>query len=696
MNGRVARRSAVAIVVVYVAMIMLAFIFGIRNGTWPEVDTVPWLLVLTSFLVVGALVISRRPDNAMGWIFSVIALLAATGVAGQEYSQYGFVTRPGSVPAPVWGAWVTNWFWYPLLAGMIVFTPLLFPTGRPHSARWRPVLWVAIAATVATAALAMFEAELVVDLIDEEGGLIVANPIGFDAMGDVEETTVGDVLFGILGACALAAIVSMFFRYRRSRGEERQQLKWFTYAVVLLLTFPLGDIQSDRFSAVWNFVFPFIIGLLPIAAGIAILKYRLYDIDVVINKTVVYGALAGFITLVYVGIVVGIGTVIGQGDRPNLGLSILATAVVAVAFQPVRERVQRFANRLVYGKRATPYEILSDFSKRMTTTYGTEDLLPQMTKILAEGTGAVRAAVWLAVADELRLEAQWPEPDGQGFRGVRLRQGELPTLPGYDLSAPVRDRGELLGALAMAKPRGEALTPTERKLLHDLAAQAGLVLRNVKLIEELRASRQRIVSAQDEERRRIERNIHDGAQQQLVALNVKLGLAKTLAARDAQKTDQMLAQLQSETQEALENLRDLARGIYPPLLRDKGLVAALDAQARKVSVPVEITADGVERYPQEIEAGVYFVLLEALQNVTKYAGASKVTVRLSADGEQLAFEVEDDGAGFDPGRAKRGSGLTNMSDRIEALGGRLEVRSTPGSGTSVRGRVPVSALEPVS
>jgi signal transduction histidine kinase len=218
----------------------------------------------------------------------------------------------------------------------------------------------------------------------------------------------------------------------------------------------------------------------------------------------------------------------------------------------------------------------------------------------------------------------------------------------------------------------------------------------VKLIEELRASRQRIVSAQDEERRRIERNIHDGAQQQLVALNVKLGLAKTLAARDTEKTDQMLAQLQTETQDALDNLRDLARGIYPPLLRDKGLVAAFDAQARKVSVPVEIKADEVERYPQEIEAGVYFVLLEALQNVTKYAGATKVTLRLSGKHGQLTFEAEDDGAGFDPRLAKRGSGLTNMTDRIEALGGTLEVESTAGSGTTVRGRVPVVTREPIS
>ncbi|HEX2090049.1 MAG TPA: histidine kinase, partial [Actinomycetota bacterium] len=653
MSAPAARRTAVAMVAAYVAIMAFGHLLDVLNAASPGADAIPWLVLLTLYMAIGALVVSRRPGNAIGWLFSGIALVAALGVVGGAYAEYGLITRPGSLPAPEWGAWISNWFWYPLLAGMILFTPLLFPTGRPPSQRWRPVLWLSIAATAGILALAMVEPEL---RLDETRGGIIANPIGIEAVGDPEESPVGDVLFGILALCILAAVASMFFRYRQARGEERQQIKWFTYAVAVTLLFPVGDIGSETFQDFWNFVFPFLIGLLPLTAGIAILKYRLYDIDIVINKTVVYAVLAAFITAVYVGIVVGIGTVIGQGDRPNLGLSILATAVVAVAFQPVRERVQRLANRLVYGKRATPYEVLSDFSKRMTTTYGTQDLLPQMAKILAEGTGASHTAVWLAVGRELRPEAQWPERNGQLVRGVGVTDQDVPTLPGFDFSVPVRDRGELLGALAVVKPRGEPLTPTDEKLLSDLASQAGLVLRNVKLIEELRASRQRIVSAQDEERRRIERNIHDGAQQQLVALNVKLGLAKNLAARDVEKTDHLLAQLQSETQDALENLRDLARGIYPPLLRDKGLVAALDAQARKASVPVEITAERVERYAQETEAGVYFVLLEALQNVTKYAEASKVTVSLSQDGGHLVFNAADDGVGFDPGLAKRGSG----------------------------------------
>ncbi|MGH2661650.1 MAG: sensor histidine kinase [Actinomycetota bacterium] len=239
-------------------------------------------------------------------------------------------------------------------------------------------------------------------------------------------------------------------------------------------------------------------------------------------------------------------------------------------------------------------------------------------------------------------------------------------------------------------PRGEPFSPAAEGLVRNLATQAGLVLRNVRLIEELRASRQRLVAAQDEERRRLERNIHDGAQQQLVALAVKLRLAETITRKDADKGAGLVAEARGETQDALDNLRDLARGIYPPLLADKGLAAALEAQARKAPVPVEVEPDGVGRYPQEAEAAAYFCVLEALQNVAKYAGASRVTVRLWAENGALVFAVEDDGRGFDPQRTPPGSGLQNMSDRLEALGGGVDVRSSPGEGTVVVGRIPVA------
>jgi signal transduction histidine kinase len=369
----------------------------------------------------------------------------------------------------------------------------------------------------------------------------------------------------------------------------------------------------------------------------------------------------------------------------------VAAAVVALGFQPLRQRARHLANRLVYGRRATPYEVLADFSERVAGTYAAEDIVPRMARILADGTGAARAEVWLRIGDQLRRVACWPADEAP--LTLALRDGDPPELPGVERAVPVRHHGELLGALGLTKPRGESVTPAEERLMANLASQAGLVLRNVRLIEELRASRQRLVAAQDEERRRLERNIHDGAQQQLVALAVKLRLLSSVADRDAAKAKSLADQLQVETQDALENVRDLARGIFPPLLADRGLPAAIEAQARKSPVAVEIAADGVGRYPAEVEATVYFCVLEALQNVAKYADASRAVVRLGEENGSLVFQVEDDGRGFETGVTPRGTGLQNMTDRVEAAGGMLEVISTPGRGTSVAGRIPVEAQE---
>ena len=405
----------------------------------------------------------------------------------------------------------------------------------------------------------------------------------------------------------------------------------------------------------------------------------------------------------YVGIVVGVGTLVGSGGQPNLVLSIVATAVVAVAFQPVRERLQKIANRLVYGKRATPYEVLSQFSERVAETYAADEALPKMARVLAEGTGSAEARVWLRSASTLRTAAMWPSRDGTlpVEDPVPVQGDALPALTA-ETAVPVRHQGALLGALSVTKRIGESLTPIEEKLLDDLAHQAGLVLKNVGLtaellqrLEELRASRQRLVAAQDEERRRLERNLHDGAQQNLVALKVKLGLAEALAKKDPAKSKELLAELKADADEALETLRDLARGIYPPLLADKGLVAAVESQARKATLPVEVSADGIGRYPQDIEAAVYFCCLEALQNIQKYAGARNATVLLNEIGGSLTFEVEDNGKGFDPATVRHGRGLTNMADRVDALGGTIEVDSEPGAGARLRGCIPVAEAVPV-
>src|SRR6185437_640943 len=307
-----------------------------------------------------------------------------------------------------------------------------------------------------------------------------------------------------------------------------------------------------------------------VAIGVAVLKYRLYEIDVVISKAVLYGSLAVFITAVYAGLVVGVGTRAGGRDSPLL--AALAAAVVAVAFQPARQWAGRLTNRVVYGRRATPYQVLSDFARRIGSAYSHEDVLPQMAQIVAAGTGAEQVVTWLRVDDQLHPRAS--TGGGPDTAPLPVDGQMMPSLPDADMSVPVVHGGDLLGAISVRMPKGEPLRPAGQQLVTDVASHSGLVLSNVSLVEDLRASRQRLVTAQDEARRRLERNIHDGAQQDLVALAIKLRLAG-MTVEDLAQAKQVFGQLQTDAAGALENLRDLARGIYPPLLADLGLAAAL-------------------------------------------------------------------------------------------------------------------------
>ena len=670
---------ALALVLVAAALVLLLLSLDGRGNVFGFRGSIEVLSV--GFAGTGWALASRRPENPIGWILLLASVASGVQAIAQEWPVYA--VEHGHEAGIALGRWLDTWIWVPIVSSVGVYVFLLFPTGRPPSPRWRPVAWIG------TVGMVLFTVAFAFGSDVEELG--TRNPF-FDLGAAVTEPLMyaGSLLYlsGVLGAVA-----SIVVRFRRSRGDERQQLRWFAttasvWAVFIVMTFLSELFFRDvpligRIGAMGT-----ALGMtaLPVAIGIAVLKYRLYDLDVVINRAVLYGALVAIVTLIYLGIVVGIGAAVGR--RGNVLLSILATAVIAVAFQPLRERVRRFANRLVYGKRATPYEVMSRFAEGLGAVYSAGEVLPRMARILGEGTGG-RTGVWVHVGDELRLAASWPDEDVTlGAVAIGTRE-ELPPIEGWDRTFPVRHHDDLLGALTVSKPVSEPITPAEEKLVHDVAAQAGLVLANVRLIEELRASRQRLVAAQDEERRRLERDIHDGAQQQLVAMAVKLRLARGLAGKDPAKAQEMLDQLQRENQETLETLRDLARGIYPPLLADQGLAAALAAQGRKAAIPVEVVGDGVDRYPQEVEAAAYFSCLEALQNIAKYAEASRAVIRLWSENGTLAFAVEDDGQGFDPRTTPSGSGLRNMGDRLDALGGSIAIRSAVGDGTTVEGRIPV-------
>jgi signal transduction histidine kinase len=680
----------------------LRIVFGLPLGEDMALF-VPVVIGGGSMAFVGAL-IATRTDNAIGWI--LLAIPATTGVSlvAQALYDHGAPDAAGYAPATYWLSQT------PFFASLILLVAAfyLFPTGAIASPRWRWPWSVYVTSGIVTIvgfAVQPYEVR--------DAGPVVTNPIGIGALGGVL-----DVVLAVAGltlvVSSFLAFVSLGTRYHRGSADERQQLRWLflvgaigavLFLVLIATAIVTGDARTGTAARVADIVMvllvtDIVVGI-PVATGIAIFRYRLYDVDVVISKTIVYGLLAVFIGAVYVAIVVGVSTLISI-DVDSLALSIAATGVVALTFQSARDRVQRVANLVVYGRRSTPYEVLARFSDRVGNTYATEDVLPRTARVIAEGINAERATIWLHLADEFRPVAGWPSVD-PGAAAVAFA-GDLRSLPGEHV-APIRYRGDLLGAIAVEKPRGEPVNPEEIKLVDDLAAQAGLVVSNVRLTAdlearleviarqaaELRASRQRIVAAQDEERRRLERNIHDGAQQHLVALAVKLRLARGLVDRDPERARAMLEETRGQVDEALETLHALALGIYPPRLEDEGVAAALAARFASSDLPVRFHADGIGRYPLDAEAAVYFCVLEALQNAAKYARARMIDVRFAERDGAVTFEVVDDGVGFDPAVAGDGTGVHGMQDRLAVLGGDVELTSVPGRGTTVRGQVPLAS-----
>ncbi|TMC41803.1 MAG: sensor histidine kinase [Chloroflexi bacterium] len=668
-----------ALVILGAAAIYLPDWSHARSDFRPNASDVVSVFPILAFATVGALIASSQPRNRIGWFLIATAIAATFLSLPKFYAGLAIDLGLRWLPAPEWVYWVSQFSWIVVVELFLVLLPLYYPDGRLPGRRWRLVLWSSAAIVIIAVITALDPASVPTG---------VTNPMGIRALAGISNFLFIPFTVILLGT-SLAAVLSLVVRYRRGDGQDRQRLKWLMAATtLLLLSFALN------LTVVLNdLLIPLVAAAVPIAIGIAILRYRLYDIDLIINKTLVYGGLAAVITAVYVLVVINIGALVGGSQR--LWLSLLTTAVIALAFQPLRARAQRLANRLVYGKRATPYEALSQFSEHLSETFSHEDILDRMARILAQGTGAERAEVWVRAGQRLVLASSSP-PAAEPLTPLVMQNGTLPEMQ-RDTIVPVSHAGELLGALAVDKKRGETMNAVEQKMVTDLAGQAGLVLKNAGLnrellarLDDLRASRQRLVTAQDEERRRIERNLHDGAQQHLIALKMKVGLAEGVAEPDS-KARAILAQLKHDADEAIDNLRELARGIYPPLLASDGLGPALRAHSHRVTVPVELELEDMPRQPREVEGAIYFCCLEALQNVVKYAQASRVRLRVWLSASTITFRVEDDGKGFDPAAVVRSSGLQNMRDRLEALGGSITIQSALGKGTVVEGRLPLQA-----
>jgi signal transduction histidine kinase len=693
------------IMVLSVANLILTILARNDLATGDAVSGLIYAPATVLYATLGALIV-RRAGNVIGWMLIGIGGAQAINWLASTYAVFG-VAHPGTLPAPELAGLLGEWSFIPVFTGL-GFMLLLFPSGTLPSPRWRPFAALALLATALTMAGFVVHPRLMA--LPAPGGvsLMLENPLGVRSLGPVLST----VLIGTVNGLAVlatvllaAAFVSLVVRYRSGGRDVRQQIKWIALAAVavagcqaaaLLAVAITGDASNPVTVTAYVVVPVTLLFGIPAIITLAILKHGLYQIDVIINRAVQYGLLSAALTGVYAGIVVGIGTLAGYAGGPVL--TVAAAVTIAVLFQPVRHRARLVANRLVYGQRATPYQVLADFAEDMAGQLDFDIALDRMASVLAGATGAVRVEIWVRVGAQLRPQVIWPRGSALPAAVPLAGDAGLPVFELATRAVAVRHGDELLGALAIQKPRNEPITAAEDKLLAHLASQAGLVLRNVRLtaelratIDDLRASRLRLVRAQDEERQRIERNLHDGAQQQLVALMVQLSLLED-SAGDPGEVSQVTGELRAGLRAAIDDLRALARGIYPPMLADQGLGPALRAQVGRAPLPVQVETDGIGRYPRDAEAAVYFCILEALQNTTKYARASQATVALSCPGSHLEFTVTDDGTGFDTATASHGTGLHGMADRLAAAGGTLRISSAPGNGTTISGRLPVSEL----
>jgi len=467
---------------------------------------------------------------------------------------------------------------------------------------------------------------------------------------------------------------------------------------------------------------------LPLAVAVALGSSQRFAgrIDRLLAHSVSLAGLSAVVLGVYVVIVVGLGRIPTRSDRSLLALSMAAAAVASLLYGPARQRLTQYANRIVYGEREAPDAVLRTFGSRLSRSVPMDELLLQVAESMRKTLGLAAAEVWTGSGGRLERSVSVPDvpvkrltlsPEEEpvvarsGVTGTAWVEIWLPALlAGREGSvvrvAPTTHSGKVLGLIVAVRTAGsDPFTADDDSMLTELARQVGLALHNVELdsalqesldevrrqAEQLQQSRARIVAASDAARRQIERNLHDGAQQHLVALAVNVRLARRLVETDAAASAEMLDQLGVGIQDAVQELRALAHGIYPPLLVDRGIVEALRSAAGRAALPTEVVAEDLGRYSPEEEAAVYFCCMEALQNAGKHAGdGATATLRVWEEPGALLFDASDTGRGFDAGAKGLGAGFVNMNDRVGAIGGSVSVRSAPGQGTTVSGRIPIS------
>jgi len=626
-------------------------------------------LVLLGFATVGALVASRRPENPIGWIVSGGTLLWALGDFALEGAVYALVTVPGALPGGAWMAWLGFWVrglgWV-----MVMFLLLLFPTGRLPSARWLPAVWLAVGY------LALFTVVTMLGPSSLEIRLSsVRNPVGIEIPGGIFDFLSVLTLFGTIGTMAVGA-AAVIVRFGRAQEEERQQLKWLAYGAAFG-TITIGVTVVASFFDIDLGSVPFYLAVagFPVAIGIAILRYRLWDIDLLINRTLVYGTLIVIVTGLYIILVGMVGVLFQSMD--NSFLVILATGLIAVLFQPLRDRLQRGVNRLMYGERDDPYAVLSRLSQRLEATLAPEAVLPTIVETVKESLNLPYVAIALK--------------QGEAFAVV----ASSGTLVNDTLRLPLVYQNEKIGQLLLA-PRapGETFSPADRRLLDDLAREAGVAVHAVRLTTDLQHSRARLVTTREEERRRLRRDLHDGLGPTLASLAQRLDTARILVPRDPNAAVALLGDLTAQVKITITDIRRLVYALRPPALDELGLVSALREHAAHYneSNGLSISMEAPERLPPlpaAVEVAAYRIVLEALTNVARHAHARTCHIHLELrEAQVLYLEVTDDGGGL-PKDYHAGVGLTSMRERAMELGGECRIEPGPTHGIRVVARLPL-------
>ena len=684
-------------------------VLGIVVGLWlSTIDREPtdtgFVVGFTLFPIVGYLMATRRPENSLGWLMVGIGVAIGLGSFLQSYAGYAVNGGIGGRQLGLVAESLNNPMWVPVVGLPATFLLLLFPDGHLPSPRWR---WFA---RILAASLALIWLTIVLSpgKFGDQAGTFAnyRNPLGLEALRPV--ITVAVVSIAMLPIGVVGSLVALVRRFRRSTGIERLQLRWLVTAatfvgVMYTLALLIGAAGSwganqPAWMTVLQNISIFSFGLIPIAIGVSVLRYHLFDIDLVINRALLFGALAVFIT-------VGL-----RRDRrghrrarrePCVIRSCLRRLPRSSPWRSSRSAPERSASPTDWSTASEPNRTRCSPSSRSVSATS------MRTKSSCRGwrarsraapgrsertSGSVSGTSWSP-------EATWPH-DAEPLRPIAADEDDPGDVSASEMREPIRHQGELLGALSIVKRPGESISPTEEKLVRNLAGQVGLVMRNVALteqlmdhIEQLRASRQRLVT----------RRTRSGASSSGTCTTARSNSSSRCQCSSASPKGSSTAtrrrrrrcspNLQAATGEAIEDLRDLARGIYPPLLADKGLVAALEAQARKGSVATDVRGRERRRAtPSRWRRPSTSARSRRSTTSRSTPRRSLAEVRLAQSNGDLTFEVSDDGAGFDMDRTSYGTGLRGMADRVEAIGGTLEIRSTLGGGTSVAGRIPAAAL----